>query len=77
MAEQYLDGAQVGAGFKKMGRETVTQSVGMNAPVVEASAFGRDLAGDHRTLVVTGRLDVCQLLPGNNHSFGLRRRPRQ
>ena len=23
MAEQYLDGAQVGAGFKKMGRETM------------------------------------------------------
>src|SRR6266567_7816638 len=45
MAEQYLDGAQVGAGFKKMGRETMAQSVGMNAPVVEAGAFGSDLAG--------------------------------
>jgi hypothetical protein len=45
MAEQDLDGAQVGAGFEKMGRETVTQSVGMNAPVVETSAFSSDLAG--------------------------------
>lgn len=45
MAEQYLDGAQVGAGFKKMSRETMSQSVGMNAPVVEAGAFGSDLAG--------------------------------
>jgi hypothetical protein len=45
MAEQYLDGAQVGASFKKVGRETVAQSVGMNAPVVEASAFSSDLAG--------------------------------
>jgi hypothetical protein len=31
----------------------------------------------YRTFVVTGRLDVCQLLPGKSHSFGLRRRPRQ
>ena len=45
MAEQDLDGAQVGAGFKKMGRETMAQSVGMNAPVVEAGASGSDLAG--------------------------------
>ena len=45
MPEQYLNGAQVGAGFEKVGRETVAQSVRMNAPVVEASAFGGDLAG--------------------------------
>ena len=42
--EQDLNGAQVGAGFEKVGRETVAQCVGMNAPVVEASAFGSDLA---------------------------------
>ena len=45
MPKQDLDGAQVGAGFKKMGRETMPQSVRMNAPVVEAGAFGGDLAG--------------------------------
>ena len=45
MAKQYLNSAQVGAGFEKMGRETMAQSVGMNAPVVEAGAFSGDLAG--------------------------------
>lgn len=45
MTEQDLDGPQVGAGLKKMSREAVAQSVGMDAPVVETSAFGSDLAG--------------------------------
>jgi hypothetical protein len=45
MTEQYLDGAQVGADFKQMGRETMAQSVGMNAPVIEAGPFSGDLAG--------------------------------
>src|SRR5277367_4617425 len=45
MAEQDLNRAQIGASFKKVGRETVAQSVGMNAPVVEACAFSSDLAG--------------------------------
>ena len=45
MPKQYLNRAQIGAGFKKVGRETVAQSVGMNAPVVETCAFGGDLAG--------------------------------
>src|ERR1035438_4511180 len=45
MAEQDLNGAQVSAGFEKVGRETMAQSVGMNAPVVETSAFGGDLTG--------------------------------
>ena len=45
MAEQDLNGAQVGAGFKKVGREAVAQSVRMNAPVIEACAFGGNLAG--------------------------------
>ncbi len=55
MAEQDLDRAQVGTGFKKVGRETVAQSVGMDAPVIEASSFGGNLAGgpedfgSHRT----------------------------
>jgi hypothetical protein len=45
MAEQDLNGAQVGAGFEKVCGETMPQGVGMNAPVVEASAFSSDLAG--------------------------------
>jgi hypothetical protein len=45
MTEQYLDGAQVGAGFEKVCGEAMSQSVGMNAPVVEAGAFSSDLAG--------------------------------
>jgi len=77
MPKQYLNRAQIGAGFKKVGRETVAQSVGMNAPVVETCAFAAIWQADHRTLVVTGWLDVCQRLPGNSHSFGLRRSPRQ
>ena len=50
MAEQDLNGAQVGAGFKKMCGEAMTQSVGMNAPVVEPGAFSRDLAGTPKDL---------------------------
>jgi hypothetical protein len=45
MTEQYLDSAQVGAGLKQVRGEAVSQSVGMNAPVVEAGALGGDLAG--------------------------------
>ena len=33
MAEQYLDSAQIGAGFKKMCSEAMSQSVWMNVPV--------------------------------------------
>jgi len=43
MAEQDLNSAQVGTGFKKVCGEAVAQRVGMDAPVVEASAFGCDL----------------------------------
>lgn len=50
VSEQYLDGAQVRAGFKKVRRETMAQSVGMNAPVVEAGAFSSDLAGSPEDL---------------------------
>ena len=45
MAEQDLNGAQVSSCLKKMGRETVAQRVGMDAPVVEASPFGGNLTG--------------------------------
>jgi hypothetical protein len=33
MAEQYLDSAKIGAGFKKMCSEAMSQSVRMNVPV--------------------------------------------
>ena len=45
MSKQYLNGAQVGAGFEKMCCEAMSQSVRMNALAVEACAFGGDLAG--------------------------------
>src|ERR1035438_7738441 len=45
MAEQDLNGAQVGAGFEKVCGETMPQGVGMDAPVIEACAFGGNLAG--------------------------------
>ena len=45
MAEQDLNGAQVGAGFEKVCGETMAQGVRMNVPVVEAGAFSSNLAG--------------------------------
>ena len=50
MAEQYLDSAQVGDGFKKVSRETVAQSMGVNASAVESCALSRDLAGTPENL---------------------------
>ncbi len=69
MAEQDLNGAQVRSGFKKVGRETVAQRVGMNAPVIETSAFGGEevsaILCKRRSLVMarwSGRVRFC-LLP--------------
>ena len=45
MAEQGLDRAQVCAGFEKVCREAMSQSVWMDVPVIEAGALGGDLAG--------------------------------
>jgi len=50
MAEQDLDGAQVGAGFEQMRSEAVTERVRMDAPVIEAGAFGGNLAGTPENL---------------------------
>ena len=50
MTEQYLYSAQVSAGLKQVRGEAMAQSVGMNAPVVEPSAFSRDLAGTPKDL---------------------------
>jgi len=77
MTEQYLNGAQVGSGFEQVCGETMSQGVRMDMPVIEAGPFSGIWQADHRTLVVTGWLDVCQRLPGKSHSFGLRRSPRQ
>jgi len=45
MAKQYLNRAQVGAGFKQMCREAVSKSVRMDVPVLETGSFNGDLAG--------------------------------
>ena len=45
MTEQYLNGAQVGSGFEKMGGETMAQGVRMDLPVMEAGSFSSNLAG--------------------------------
>jgi hypothetical protein len=45
VAEQDLDGAQVGAGFEKMCGEAMPQGMRMDVPVIKASAFGSNLAG--------------------------------
>src|SRR5258705_4317386 len=45
MTEQHLDGTQVGTGFEQMRSKAVAQSVGMDAPVLKAGAFGGLLTG--------------------------------
>ena len=45
MAEQYLNGAQVGSGFEQVCGETMPQGVRMDVPVPKSGAFGGDLAG--------------------------------
>ena len=45
MPQQHLDGAQVGTGFEQMSGKAVAQSVGMDALVLKAGAFGGLLTG--------------------------------
>ena len=45
MAEQDLNGAQVGSGFEQVGRKAMSQGVGMDLPVMQAGPFRSDLAG--------------------------------
>ena len=45
MSQQHLDGAQVGTGFEQMRGKAVAQSVGMDALVLKAGAFGGLLTG--------------------------------
>ena len=45
MAEQDLNGAQVGSGFEQVCGETMAQGVRMDLPVMEAGPFSGDLAG--------------------------------
>ena len=59
MSEQDLDRAQVGAGFKKVCRETMPQGMRMDVPVLKAGALGGDLAGRPQDLGgyrMTGRM---------------------
>ena len=50
VAEQYLDGAQVGAGFKQVCREAMAQSVRMDVPVLKASPSCGNLQGSPEDL---------------------------
>src|ERR1700679_3339923 len=73
MAAQGLNGAQVGAGFKKMCGEAMTQSVRMDAPMLKARTFSSDLAGSPEDLggdgitcgvpAVTGKQPLLRLAP--------------
>ncbi len=77
VTEQQLDGAQGCTRFRQMRRETMPKRVRVDMAMCNSGAFGSVLTSSQRTLVVMGRLPVCQRLPGNNHSVGLRRSPRQ
>ena len=73
MAEQDLNGAQIGAGFKKMRGEAMTQSVRMDAPMLKACTFSSDLAGSPEDLggdgitcrvpAVAGKQPLLRLAP--------------
>ena len=54
VAKQYLDGAQVRAGFEKVGGETMPQGVRMDAPLPRPARSAAIWQAVHRTLVVTG-----------------------
>jgi hypothetical protein len=45
MAEQYLDGARVGAGFEKVCGEAMPQGVRMDVPVLKTGALSSHLTG--------------------------------
>src|ERR1035438_76597 len=57
MSEQHLDGTQVGAGLKQVSRETMSQSVGMDAPVLESCPSSRTSAHVPDRLVGDRMLD--------------------
>ena len=71
MTEQHLDGAQVSAGFQKMGRKTMSQSMRMNVPV---SSPARRAAALHTFQIVLSEIGCStprwpQLL-GNRYTCG-------
>ncbi len=45
MAQQHLNGAQVGTGFEQMSGKAVAQGMGMDVLVLKAGAFGGLLTG--------------------------------
>jgi hypothetical protein len=52
MAEQHLDGSQVGSRFEQVGGKTMTQGVWMDVLVLKTCAFGRMQAGPPEDLGV-------------------------
>ena len=54
MAEEHLDGAQVGPSFQHVRGKAMTQSVGMDVPVLKTGSFGGVPAGQPDNLGVDG-----------------------
>lgn len=77
MTEQQLDGAQIGACFQPMGRETVSKRVRVDMAMCKSGAFGCVLTSIPKNLGRDGAIARVPRLPGNSHSVGLRRSPRQ
>ena len=77
VAKQYLDGAQVSAGFEKVCGEAMPQGVRMDVPMLKAGALGSHLTGSPKDLGGDGITCGVPTLPGKSHSFGLCRSPRQ
>jgi hypothetical protein len=76
VSEQHLDGAQVGAGFKKVGGKAVPQRMRMDVLVGEAGALGGRLTGNPEDLGGDGITCRMPSVAGKK-PVGLRRSPRQ
>ena len=64
MAEQNLDSAQVGAGFKHVRRETVSKQMRRNV-LIDAGALAGFFTASQTTFGVWVYLPASCLLPGN------------
>ena len=71
MAEQQLNGAQVGAAFEQMRGEAMAQRVRMQR-LVDAAALGGFPAGVPDDLVADGVIGGVPAAAGNSHTAGLR-----
>jgi hypothetical protein len=54
MSQQHLDGAQIGSAFEHVRGKAMTQSVGMDVPVLKTGSFGGVPAGQPDNLGVDG-----------------------